>query len=328
MKLEEGLFVAYTNTESGLVDYDFDNAIKFEWDEGNEAYAATVGIVGKEDTWVNELMISTVCGNDKAFKAATLKVTEAVVNDPDIWIPYTEGSNAKIKLPAAGVWTIMIDTKDGVMNFVKLEGEDERPPIDIVPNPTVVVVNALERDFTNAEQEGGTGQAWDNQFWIVANRTLSAGEVTVVEFDYVASIDARTSTQCHAAPGAYLHWAAINDVNFTTEEQHFSATFTVPDEAEGMQSIAFNMAEIKEACDYTLKNFVWKTEDNTETLINMTGADNFYAKVVGGDIYSLGISNVVNNNAAPAVIYNLAGQRVSEDYKGIVVKNGKKVLVK
>ena len=327
MKLDEGYFAACTNTESGLVDYDFDNAIEFTYDDASEAYVATVGTEGKEETWVNELMISTVRGNDKAFKAGTLKVSEAITGDPDTWYPYAEASNAKIKLPAAGVWTIMINTEYEMMNFVMLEGEEFHEPIEIVANPFVAVVNALERDFTSAEQEGGTGQAWDNQFWIVANRTLSAGEVTVIEFDYVASINAHTSTQCHTTPGNYLHWAAIGDVDFTTEEQHFSATFTIPAEAEGMQSIAFNMAEIKDACDYTIKNVIWRTEDNTETLINMEGGDNFYVKVVGGDTYSLGIQNVAGN-AAPAVIYNLAGQRVTEAYKGIVIKNGKKVLIK
>ena len=339
MKLDEGLFVAATNTESGLMDYDFDNAIEFVYDEADNAYVATVGTMGKEETWVNEVMISTVRGNDKAFKSATLKVTDAVVSDPDTWIAYTEGSNAKIKLPAQGVWKISIDTNDILMNFVELEGDDPGEPLEIVPNPYIAVLNALERDdladtenadgtVTIREEEGGTGQTWDNQFWIVANRTLSAGEVTILEFDYVASIDAHTTTQCHAAPGSYLHWAAIGDVDFTTEEQHFSTAFTVPSEADGMQSIAFNMAEIKDACDYTIKNVVWKNESSTETLINMEGADNFYVKSVGGNPFSLGVSNAVVDKAVPAVIYNIAGQRVTEDYKGIVIKNGKKVVIK
>ena len=339
MKLDEGLFVASTNTESGLVDYDFDNAIQFEYDVADKAYVAIVGTMGKEETWVNEVMISTVRGNDKAFKSATLKVTDAVVSDPYTWIAYTEGSNAKIKLPAQGVWKISIDTNDILMNFVELEGDEPGEPIEIVPNPYIAVLNALERDdladtvnsdgtTTIREEEGGTGQTWDNQFWIVANRSLSAGEVTIIEFDYVSSIDARTTTQCHTTPGNYLHWDAIGDVNFTTEEQHFSKSFTVPSEADGMQSIAFNMAEIKEACDYTIKNVVWKNESGTETLINMEGADNFYVKSVGGETFSLGVSNAVVDKAVPTVIYNIAGQRVTEDYKGIVIKNGKKVVIR
>ena len=71
------------------------------------------------------------------------------------------------------------------------------------------------------KEEGGTGQPWDNQFFIVANRELDAGEETVVQFKYKSFNPAKTTTQCHAAPGAYLHWAAIGDVNFTEEWQDF-----------------------------------------------------------------------------------------------------------
>ena len=336
MKLDEGYFVASSNTATGI-EYDFDNATEFTVDD--DLIVATVGTKGKQDTWVNEVMISTVRGNDRAFKSATLKPTGTVVNDPDTWLDYTEGSNAKIKLPAAGVWTISIDTAGKQMNFVKLEGEKDQEPLDIKPNPSVVVVHGQERDDLAdtdtevREEEGGSGQPWDNQFFILANRTLEAGEVTVLEFDYQSTIEAKTTTQCHGAPGAYMHWSCIGDVNFTPEMQHFSTTFTVPSEANGMQSIAFNMAEIKAACDYTITNVVWKLEDNTETLINETGVENFIVKEGAGTephvyVDPTGINNTVVDSNVSTAAYNLAGQRVSNSYKGIVVKNGKKFIVK
>ena len=336
MKLDEGYFVASSNTSTGI-EYDFDNATEFTVDD--DLLVATVGTKGKQDTWVNEVMISTVRGNDRAFKSATLKPTGTVVNDPDTWLDYTEGSNAKIKLPAAGVWTISIDTEGKQMNFVKLEGEQDQEPLDIKPNTSVVVVHGQERDDLAdtdtevREEEGGSGQPWDNQFFILANRTLEAGEVTVLEFDYQSTIEAKTTTQCHGAPGAYMHWSCIGDVNFTPEMQHFSTTFTVPSEANGMQSIAFNMAEIKAACDYTITNVVWKLEDNTETLINETGVENFIVKEGAGTephvyVDPTGINNTVVDSNVSTAAYNLAGQRVSNSYKGIVVKNGKKFIVK
>ena len=336
MKLDEGYFVASSNTATGI-EYDFDNATEFTVDD--DLIVATVGTKGKQDTWVNEVMISTVRGNDRAFKSSTLKPTGTVVNDPDTWLDYTEGSNAKIKLPAAGVWTISIDTEGKQMNFVKLEGEKDQEPLDIKPNTSVVVVHGQERDDLAdtdtevREEEGGTGQPWDNQFFILANRTLEAGEVTVLEFDYQSTIEAKTTTQCHGAPGAYMHWNCIGDVNFTPEMTHFRTTFTVPSEANGMQSIAFNMAEIKAACDYTITNVVWKLEDNTETLINETGVENFIVKEGAGTephvyVDPTGINNAVVGNTVSSAAYNLAGQRVSKNYKGIVVKNGKKFIVK
>lgn len=41
-----------------------------------------------------------------------------------------------------------------------------------------------------------------------------------------------------------------------------------------------------------------------------------------------GINNITVDNAKKGVRYNLAGQRVNESYKGVVIENGKKIIVK
>jgi len=339
MKLDEGLFVAASNTETGI-EYDFDNATELVYNDEIQAYTATVGTAGKQDSWVNEIMISTVRGNDAAFKGATLKPSNNYIGE-DNWGDYTEASLAKIKLPAAGVWTINVDTENKQMNFVKIEGEKEKEPIVINPNPTEVVVHGQERDFNATEQpadeeagiSAGTGADWDNQFFIKANRALSAGEETVVEFDYVGSLEeAKTGTQCHGeTPGAYMHWGCIGDVIFTNVEQHFSTTFTIPNEADGMWTIAFNMAIVKEACDYTIKNIVWKLADGTESLINQTGSENFWVKEgAGTDPYIFGTTpgkkkgdvngdGAVNVADISAIISHMAG---TEDYMPAADVNG------
>lgn len=335
MKLDEGYFVAGANPAEGL-DYDLDNAIEFvENEEG--ALEATVGEKG---AYVSQVMISTIRGNDAAFKGATLKPVGTIVNDPDTWLDYAPASLAKLTLPGAGIWKIYIDTEYNAMAFKMIEGTIIEP-IEINPNPTVVVVKGQERDWLVADQDGnareeeiGTGNEWDNQLFIHANRALTAGEVTVVEFDYVATVEAKTNTQCGIDPiGTYKHWSCIGDVDFTTEEQHFSKEYTVPAEADGMTSIQFQMAVIKGACDYTIKNIVWKLADGTESLIDQTGTKNFYVKEGAGTApYQFGtdpsgINSVSNDNVVSGKAYNLAGQAVSKNFKGIVVKNGKKYVV-
>ena len=331
MVLDEGFFVASSNTTSGI-EYDLDNAIEFQPSDEDGVLVATVGKAGNKDSWVNEIMISTVRGHDASFKSATLKPSGSYIGE-DNWGDYTEGSNAKIKLPAAGVWTIYLAIEDRQINIIQVEGDEYeiKEPIEINPNPSELVINALERMPTSSEEEGGEGQPWDNQFWVVANRVVDAGEETVVEFDYVATKEAKSSTQSHANPGEY-RGGAIGDINFTTEEQHFSKDFVIPanDNAD-IKSIAFNLAEIKDACEYTFKNFVWRLKDSTESLIDQTGAKNFCWKVVGGEITYFetdGISTIVANKKSSAATYNLAGQRVSKTYKGIVVKDGKKYIAK
>ena len=355
MVLDKGLFAASSNAEAGI-EYDYDNAVQFEGED--PIWSVTLGTKGKKDTWVKEVMISTVRGNDKAFKSATLKVTGTITGNEDDWLDYSEGANAKITLPAAGVWQITLNTEYKKISLAQIEGDEivVKEPVDVVANPEVLVIKATERDDlademnddgtvkNQREEEGGTGQAWDNQFWIAANRNLAADEETVVEFDYVANKEAKTTTQCHKVgddekPCTYQHWSAIGDVTFTTEEQHFVKEFKIAKEADGMRSIAFNLSEIKDACDYTIKNVKWYLKNDTEgktleNLIDATGTKNFWVKIDKSAPYQYGTdpSGIINvkEDAAKSndAIYNLAGQRVSKDYKGIVVKNGKKYITK
>ena len=291
-------------------------------------------------------MISTVRGNDAAFKSNTIKPNGTITNDPSDWKDYAASSLAKLTLPGLGIWKIYLDPSYGSIAFEMIEGQDIVIK-EIKPNPTEITVNALERDdladgkdndgnVVINENEGGTGQPWDNQFWIVANRTLNSGEKVTVKFKYKADKPAKASTQCHVEPGSYKHWAAIGDVNFTEEWQDFENTFTVAGEANGMKSIAFNLAEIREANNYYIKDVIWMLEDGTESLISEEGSLNkdqsqiFMSKVVGGEISpaTTGISSIVSDKKATNVTYNLAGQRVSKGYKGIVIKNGSKYIVK
>jgi len=364
MVLDKGLFAASSNAEAGI-EYDYDNAVQFEGED--PMWSVTLGTKGKKDTWVKEVMISTVRGNDKAFKSATLKVTGTITGNEDDWLDYSEGANAKITLPAAGVWEITLNTEYKKISLAQIEGDEivVKEPVDIVTNNTAIVVKGKAREDLKDDKnnegvitvredaddpagvevggEGHEGQTWDNQFFIKANRALEKGEVTVLKFKYKSSVDAKTTTQCHGeTPGAYMHWSAIGDVNFTTEWQDFEKEFTVPNEADGMWNIAFNMAEIKEACDYEITDVQWYlkgeglAEGKTmENLIDETGAKNFFVKEGAGTTpYEFGtdpsgIINVKKDGVkADGAIYNLAGQRVSKDYKGIVVKNGKKYITK
>ena len=349
LKLDEGFFVSGINTNTTTSYDDLDNAIEFEEGEsadGTPCLVAVVGEKGNPATYVDQLMISTTRGDDAAYKGATLKPAGKVKNDPDDWQEYTASGNAKLDLPGLGVWKIYLDTEYKSIAFEMLEGTmyEEPDPIDIVTNTSEIVVNALERQPTAAEQPAdeaagiaaGTGQPWDNQLFIKANRILKTGEETVIEFDYVANMEARTSTQSHAQPGDYRA-GGVGDVNFTTTEQHFKADFVVPShEKEDIQTMVFNLAEIKDACNYTIKNVKWylKYEEEGKTLenlINATGQENFSYKVVGGSITPTdptGIESVVNDKKVSNATYNLAGQRVSKDYKGIVIKNGAKYIAK
>ncbi len=368
MKLDEGYFIAGSNPDEGLA-YDLDNAIQFVQDPESSKETDLFATVGEKNAYVSEVMLSTVRGNDSSFKSETLKLKGSVElneDDESEWVEFEKSSLAKTKLPASGIWNVYLDLKYNSVQFVLVEGVKKEAG-DIVTNNTAIVVHGKDREdlkdewdgqnqvvkvredadpLTNDKDdhglggEGHEGQTWDNQFFLKANRTLAKGEVTVLKFKYKSSVAAKTTTQCHGNPGGYMHWAAIGDVNFTTDWQNFEQDFTVPEQADGMQCLAFNMAEIKEACDYEITDVQWYLKDAVnengktwENLINATGTANFIVKEgAGTDPHEFvpggtGIENVAAKSVKTSTaIYNLAGQRVSNGFKGLVIKDGKKFV--
>lgn len=362
LQLDEGYFLSGINATTTTSYDDLDNAIMFEDGisfEGDACLIATFGTSGDANTYVDQVMISTKRGDDQAFKGATLKPeSNPKTTTPDDWITYAPSTNAKIDLPGLGVWKVYLDLEYTTMAFEMLEGTPyEQPdPVDVFTYTDEVVVNGKTREYTEAEAEAAgiekpenPGQAWDNQFFIVANHTLKAGDKTHIAFKYKRSEyqgtaeNVTSGTQSHNAPGQYIHWAAIGSFTFTDEWQDFDADFEIPKECDGSQadgfmkdfkSIAFNMAEVKDACNYHFKDVQWYVVDTSleagQTYDNLiSGETNFYKKEGAGTEPYTGIENVIiNTGKTSSAIYNLAGQKVNKNFKGILIKDGKKFVNK
>lgn len=337
MKLDRGYFVAGSNPDAGL-DYDFDNAVEFT-DDGDGVLSATIGA---KDAYVSQVMISTVRGNTASFKGATIKSSGEIVSGAEEWLEFAAAGLAKINLPGVGIWKIRLNLEYNLVSYELIEGTLKEKKV-INPNKTLVVVDGTEREYLKDDAPEGYefkqndngepiyGQPWDNQFCIKANRALKAGETITVSFKYKATNPAAVNTQVGGEGlGAWMAGEALGTINFTAEEQTFNKTFNATD---GMQTITFNMAVIKEANKYEVYDIVWKLEDGTESLIDETGSKNFFVKVAAGDFTQVGGETGIQNVAAakknaPAGKFNIAGQRVSKDFKGLVIKNGSKYLVK
>jgi len=181
------------------------------------------------------------------------------------------GEEAPIILAPEG-WTLATTNGNLAEDDASSYLMKEYPSSDIVPAAIVAGAGTdgsrgiLVKAGDDTEHEGA--QDWDSQFWIVLNEELPSGSKLHVEFDYKASEAATANTQSHGEPGNYHHWAAIGDVNFTTEWQHFSNDITVDDamakgdngngSGTGMKTIAFNLAVNRNAVDYQFDNFgVW-----------------------------------------------------------------------
>ncbi len=151
---------------------------------------------------------------------------------------------------------------------------------------------------------------WDSQFFIYAkDHQFALGEKYKFTMWIRADKPAAASAQAHNAPGEYKHWRIITDgsnVNFTTEWTEFTYEGTVDADLVGVSTIAFNLND-----DKTLENNYY--------------FDNISWLLLSDDT---AVELVTATRPMTGIRYNLAGQKVDASYKGIVIQDGKKFIVK
>lgn len=155
-----------------------------------------------------------------------------------------------------------------------------------VTNPDNMCIEVIARD-----PEGASIDAWDSQFFVTFPEKLIEGDKVKFEMRVRADKAAKISTQAHAMPTQYIHYVGVGDINATTEWTTFEKEFTVTaQQAKGnageFQTIAFNLAELKEANKYYFDDIKLsiiekaKPVENWETLCEYKGDDakNFSVK--------------------------------------------------
>ena len=107
-----------------------------------------------------------------------------------------------------------------------------------------------ERRCLKAHATPRKSEAWDNQMWLVPG-SLASGASFVFTAEVRADKPAYASTQIHNAPGSYVHYEALGNINFTTEWK----TITVSGKFNAAgQSIALNLSELAEENNYYFDN--------------------------------------------------------------------------
>ena len=100
--------------------------------------------------------------------------------------------------------------------------------------------NPLKEDFSNFAE-------WDSQFFISVGegQALKEGDKLQLKMKVKADTEMKgVGTQTHGAPGSYMHWACVGNVDFTTEWKEFdSGVQTMAANQAGMYTIAFNLSK-------------------------------------------------------------------------------------
>ncbi len=140
------------------------------------------------------------------------------------------------------------------------------------------------RRYIKVETTAKTSEVWDNQFWIVSPTSFAKGAKFEFSADVRADKNAKASTQIHNAPGSYVDYQALGDIQFTTEWKTIQVSGTF---AAGGKSIAFNLSELADANVYYFDNVSFKV-NGSEKMKNGTfdGTDlsTFKMKKGGGSI--------------------------------------------
>ncbi len=137
-------------------------------------------------------------------------------------------------------------------------------------------------------------------------------------------IDANNRIQLNCSNGVFkikdLKAGDVVKIQFACASNSEDRTFTVTNADKATVTATKDQAKIVETLTIAADG---------DLVLQQSKAINIYAIAVNGELPT-GIQNIkaatktIENN----VIYNLAGQRVNESYKGIVIKNGKKYIQK
>ena len=177
-------------------------------------------------------------------------------------------------------------------------------------NPDNMCIEVISRD-----PEGASIDAWDSQFFITMPEALKAGDKYKLEMRVRADKPAKATTQSHDGPSQYLHYIAVGDVNFTTEWTQFtSQEVTVSGAMVGMRSIAFNLAELKEANKYYF-------DDIKITLEKAPVVTNWKNIMVNGDLEGDDYSGIVCREKGQADVANVVAGAGVDGSKGAVINS-------
>ena len=206
-----------------------------------------------------------------------------------------------------------------------------------------------------ADAEAGadpTDISKDNCFWCVAepneDGTLSANGVVIEELKGLKFLSEgttkrslaiavnypETSLGAYAGP-SYLWLGSSNTNYFIIPQVEAGSIITMdveshkPSDARGIRLLAGGTdgENLGEFTPTTLETLTWSVPTTTDVYVQNTN---------GCHIYNIKVADATGIEAVQAVkvvpvnnfIYNLAGQRVDANYKGVVIKNGKKYLQK
>ena len=187
---------------------------------------------------------------------------------------------------------------------------------------------------TKAEANNGVHTIGDVTLSVIAGENPS-GAPTYIRTTYKPN-DASKARACIAVYGGKKADNVIDGSSIKISskgEKMVKITFKATDLEPGGAAFTASVGTLK-LDDSKVRNWTWtgNAEQVTFTVSRKNAeASNAvlrFVEITVNPTGETGINNITVDNAKKGVRYNLAGQRVNESYKGVVIENGKKMIVK
>ena len=198
---------------------------------------------------------------------------------------WSVGTNAEI--PFTTQWKdVVVNYRSQGGSFLLLQCGDFVGDIQIrrivFEEKKMAIEKTEERRCIVVEATAMESDPWDNQFWIVSNRSFAQGDryefTAEVRADYAAS----ASTQIHNSPGNFVTSDAFGKIDFSTDWRTVKVSGNM---SRTGKSIAFNLNEYARANNYYFDNISLKI-NGSECVVNgnLEGTDmsSFRVKVNRG----------------------------------------------
>lgn len=290
-----------------------------KWNAGNKADVGTLS-AGKWTGEANKVVI-TVAGNTQ-IKSITVMLAGTVIKYTDVpsvkdlLANYTAATN-NLNLKLTNAKVVYVNNYNSTVNTYVREGESaielRTLGFDMPVNSTISGNVKVNLAFTNGIP------------YLVANDATTDDELNIQESTEAA--EPVVATIADIVANKYMNnLVIVKDVKFTIEKT------TSGDKEYTNYYINDGDAKVQLYDKFKVSDLATLTSGETYTVQGLFGAifngvpEILMTKKVAE---TTGISNITTDAAdVNAPVYNLAGQKVGKDFKGVVVKAGKKYVQK
>lgn len=297
-----------------------------KWNANNKVDNGTIDSKGNWNGSANKVVYSI--GGNTQIKSLTVTLGSGENPQPPVEVTYTDVASVKdllanytedtknLNLTLTNAKVTYVNEYNGTINTYVREGD---AAIELRTLGFNMPVNSILTGKVKVDLTFNYGVPY-----LVANAGTNDESITVTESTEAAQpIEA---TVADILANKYLN-DFVTIKNFTFSKEEYQAGKFNYYANDGEQKIMiydkFNkvggVAELTEGEKYTVTGLYGAIFKGTPEILPTQA-------VVPGS--STGISNITTSEADKAPAYNLAGQKVNAAYKGIVIKNGKKMIKK